>query len=266
MAAKKGKVKNIKTQRWAVIMAAVLAVGMVLSLVGTFIVQSINSKKHLAADQHVAADEGPGPEEYLAHYSAEAERLDDYLATNEPTEAILLEQVNNYRYLGFIQQVFFEDEEAFAESQQAVLGYLSGLVEMVPENAAYRYEYIDALVKTEAGEEAFRAETGTLLAQLHEEPNPRVHLALVDLLSSTGEEELVEKEIHWLEDLLYEAHASGEADSEENFFYAYLAAEYLDKEADALVILKNILAEESEDSYIYQDAAGYLEHLETESF
>jgi hypothetical protein len=265
LAAKKVTVKNLKKQRWAVIVAAVLALGMIVSLVGSFIIQAVGGGDPLLPEQQINQQAEPQPEDYLDYYRSEVERLDEYLAGNEPTEAILLEQINNYRYLGFIQQMFFEDEEAFESSQESISSLLDTLVEIAPGNAEYRYELIGNYIDTGADEEAIKTEIVVLLDLLHEEFNPRVHLALVNLLASNGYEEMVVAEVEWLENLLNAKYESGEADNEESFYYALLIGEYLEKRDDAMKILKEILQDEPEDSMIYQDAASYLDYLETDS-
>ena len=265
MAAKKVTVKNLKKQRWAVIVAAVLALGMIVSLVGSFIIQAVGGGDPLLPEQQINQQAEPQPEDYLDYYRSEVERLDEYLAGNEPTEAILLEQINNYRYLGFIQQMFFEDEEAFESSQESISSLLDTLVEIAPGNAEYRYELIGNYIDTGADEEAIKTEIVVLLDLLHEEFNPRVHLALVNLLASNGYEEMVVAEVEWLENLLNAKYESGEADNEESFYYALLIGEYLEKRDDAMKILKEILQDEPEDSMIYQDAASYLDYLESDS-
>ena len=263
LAPKKINFKNLKKQRWAVIMAAVLALGMIISLVGSFIVQSFSAGGQHAVEQHPGGEADPGPEDYLAHYNEEAHRLEEYLAENEPTEAILLELISDYHYLAFIHQVFFEDEEAFVTSQSAAAKHLATLVEMYPQNAEYRYELIDALVNAGADQAVIGAEAEELLTLLREEANPRVHLALTNLLASGGNEELVETEVEWLKELLQPRYVSGQAANEDKFLYAYLAGEYLDQKGEALEILQGLLQDEPEDSALYHDAAGYLDHLQT---
>jgi len=265
LAAKKFNVKNLKKQRWAVIVAAVLALGMIASLVGSFIIQAVSGSDPLLPEQPINQQAELQPEDYLDYYSSEVERLDEYLAGNEPTETILLEQINNYRYLGFIQQVFFEDEEAYEKSQASISSLLSTLVGLAPDNAEYRYELIATYLDTGAGEEAINSEIEKLLELLYEKTNPRVHLALINLLASAGYDDMVIEEVMWLESELSVKYASSEADNEEKLYYALLIGEYLDKRDEALEILKDILQDEPEDSMTYQDAAGYLDYLETDS-
>ena len=82
MAAKKVTVKNLKKQRWAVIVAAVLALGMIVSLVGSFIIQAVGGGDPLLPEQQINQQAEPQPEDYLDYYRSEVERLDEYLAGN----------------------------------------------------------------------------------------------------------------------------------------------------------------------------------------
>ncbi|MDZ4132763.1 MAG: hypothetical protein U1E11_06460, partial [Dethiobacteria bacterium] len=89
MARNKVRAKDITKQRWACIVAAILALGMLISLVGVYIGQSVGGSRASLPEQQVE----PQPEDYLAHYENEVERLETYLDEHEASEAILLELV-----------------------------------------------------------------------------------------------------------------------------------------------------------------------------
>ncbi len=257
MARKKESPKNLKNQRWAGIVAAILALGMVVSLVGAYIGQAVGGGGAPLAGQQAE----PEPEDYLNHYQAEVERLETYLEDNEPTEAVLLELAENYRYLMIVKQVFFDDMEAAREYEGELVSVFSSLVELEPSNTAYRLELINLYIEQQESEELIIGEAEEVRELLRQEPDPVMHLSLVQLLATAGEEELVEEETAWLEEHLEARIAAGEADAEERFYYAILLGQYMDETAAAEEILEEILEQESEESSIYQNALTYLEYF-----
>ncbi len=263
MAKKKVRAKDLKNQRWAAIVAAVLALGMLLSLLGVYIGQVVGgggSNESPAIPQQQAE---PQPEDYLAFYEEEVQRLEAYLDEHDPTVPVLLELAENYRYLVFIQQVFFEDEAAVEESRQNLTTVFTDLIDMEPENLGHRLEMINLQIEMEEKEAA--ADGITYLSDLlHEEPNPAIHLSLINLMVSTDFPAETEEEITWLYNYLSEKVDAGEADSEDRFYLAVMVGEYLSDTDTATEILEEILAEVEEDSPVYQDVLSYLAYLQAD--
>lgn len=260
MAKKKVRAKDIKNQRWAAIVAAVLALGMLLSLVGVYIGQAIGGGNEgvIAPEQQAE----PQPDDYLAYYEEEVQRLEAYLEEHDPTVPVLLELAENYRYLVFIQQVFFEDEAAVEVSRQNLTSVFTDLIDMEPENLGYRLEMINLQFEMEE-EEAAADGISLLLDRLHEEPNPVIHLSLINLMVSTGFNAGTEEEIAWLYDYLTDREEAGEADIEDRFYLAVIYGEYLNDTDAATELLEEILEEEEEDSPVYQDVLSYTEYLQS---
>ncbi len=257
---KKERPRNLKNQRWAGIVAAILALGMVVSLVGAYIGQAVGGGAPLP-DQQAE----PEPEDYLDHYEGEVERLESYLEENEPTEAILLELAENYRYLSIVQQVFFNDQEAIEEYEGRMVSLFQSLVELEPDNPGYRLELINLYLEQRANEELVIDQVEIARELLRDNPEPMLHLSLIQLLSTAGKDELLEEETSWLQDYMAPRVASGQADNEERFYYAILLGEYRGEIDTAKDILEEVLEEESEDSAIYQNALTYLEYFRAEN-
>ncbi len=260
MARKKVRAKDLKKQRWATIVAAILALGMIVSLVGVYLGQAGSNRTALPEQQ-----QEPQPEDYLAFYEGEVERLEKHLDENEPTEPVLLELAENYRYLVFIQQVFFEDQQVLAESRENLAAVFEELLEINPEQNEYRYELISLSMDMDSSHDQINAQVEDLLDRLHEKPDPMVHLALINLLAPQDEEGRYEEEIEWLRNHLEPLHQTESANNEELFYYAVLIGEYYDQQDEAADILEQIIDQEPEDSSVYQDATTYLSYLETES-
>jgi hypothetical protein len=260
LAKKKVRAKDLKNQRWAAIVAAILALGMLLSLLGVYIGQAVGSRNEgpVAPQQQTE----PQPEDYLAYYEEEVQRLEAYLDEHDSTVPVLLELAENYRYLIFIQQVFFENEAAVEASRNNLASIFTELIAMEPENLGYRLEMIN--LKLEMEEEAAVAdEIASLLNVLREEPNPVIHLSLINLMTSAGLTEGTEEEIAWLYEYLSERSDTGEAGSEDRFYLAVIYGEYLNDADTATELLEELLAEEEEDSPVYQDVLSYMAYLQT---
>ncbi len=261
MPRKKVRVKDLKKQRWAAIVAAILALGMLLSLVGVYIGQAIGGSGTEVPETQTE----PQPEDYLAYYSAEVERLEEFLADNDPTEPLLLELAENYRYLVFIQQVFFDEPQAVDENRERLADIFVDLVQLNPDNYEYRYELVSLYLEMNKDDAVVNAQIDQLREKLYENPEPMVHLALINLLSTTERDAQIEEELEWLRGYLEPLYETGEANSEELFYYSVLIGEYYNEREEAKQLLVGIMAAEPEESRVYQDAAAYLNYLDAEN-
>ncbi len=258
--AKKEAPKTLKQKRWAAIVAGILAFGMLVSAVGAYLGQGLGQEGAVLPDQQ--AD--PEPEDYLAHYESEVERLENYLEEHEPTAVVLRELAENYQFLVFIKQVYFEDQESVQEYKERMVSIYETLTEKEPDEPEHRYELINLYLETQKEEELVDREIAVLLDILRENPDPMIHLSLVETLSAAGEEEKVQEEVNWLKDYLEKRVSEGAADNEQRYIYAVLLGEFLEDPGTAEVILKDILDEESEGSRLYQAASQYLSFLEAD--
>lgn len=260
MAKKKARAKDLKNQRWAAIVAAVLALGMLLSLVGVYIGQAVGGGNEGVITPEQQTE--PQPEDYLSFYKEEVQRLEAYLEEHDPTVPVLLELAENYRYLVFIQQVFFEDESAVESSRQSLTSVFADLIDLEPENLGYRLEMINLQLEMEE-EEAAADGISLLTDLLREEPNPVIHLSLINLMVSSDITSGTEEEINWLYDYLSDRVNAGEADNEDRFYLAVIYGEHLNNTDAAIELLEEILEEEEEGSPVYQDVLSYMEYLQS---
>ncbi len=258
MAAKKMRARDIKKQRWASIVAAILALGMVVSLVGVYIGQAVGGSA-MPGQQ-----EEPQPEDYLAYYQGEVNRLETYIEEHGESANVLLELAENYRYLGYVQQMFFEDEEAHEQSQERLSDLQQSLVELEPENARYRLELLGLYIEQQKDESLIDAEAELIQELLRKQPDPQVHLSFIQTLSMIGAFEEVQNETVWLNAYLKDRVEQGLADSEEQFYYAVFLADYVGDDEEAVQILEMILEQESEESSLYQNAFAYLQYLRSD--
>jgi len=258
-AQKKVRAKDLKKQRWAGIIAAILAIAMILSVAVGYFGQAIGGEGTILPEQQ--AD--PEPEDYLAHYQGEVERLEEHLEEHEATEIILRELAENYRYLTLVQQMYFDDQEAVQEYQEELLSIYQSLVEMEPADPMYRLELINLYVERQK-EQHIDEEISALQDLLREDPDPMVHISLIGLLDSLQKEDRHREEVEWLHQYLEDRIAQGIADNEERFYNAVLLGEYLNDPGRAESVLEDIMEEESEESRIYQEALNYLNHLQAE--
>lgn len=261
MAQRKIRAKDLKKQRWAGIVAAILAFGMLVSLAGVYIGQAVRDRGAVVPEQQGE----PEPEDYLAYYQGEVDRLESYLEEHQAGEAVILELIENYRYLSFVQQVFFDNLEILEEYNARQVSLMNTLIELEPEKPLYRLELINLYLEKGNAQGLIDEEVAFLIELLREKPDPLFHLSLIGLLASNGDEELVRDEVEWLYLYLEERVAEGLADNEELFYYAVLIGEYTDDAAAAEEILSTILEQEDEGSIVYQDTLDYLNYLKSEN-
>lgn len=261
MAQKKVRAKDLKKQRWAGIVAAILALGMLVSLVGAYIGQAIGGGGTPFPEQQVE----PEPEDYLTYYEGEVERLEAYVEEHGASEAVLLELAENYRYLTIVQQIFFDDQEAIEQYQDKLISTFADLVDLLPANPQYRLELAYLYQEGQKDKQLIIDEIFALQDLLRDNPDPMYHLSMIQLLDSIGEDDIKEEEIMLLQETLEDRIAGGLADNEERFYYAVLLGEYLDDTAEARGILEAILQQESEESMIYQNALAYLDYFSNDN-
>ncbi len=138
MAKKTERPKDLKKQRWAAIVAAILAFGMIASVVGGYLGHALGGEGVDLAQQQAELE----PEDYIAHYEREIERLEKHLEEHEPSPAVLQELAENYRYLSLFHQLYFDDPETVVELQNNLVSIYTDLVEMEPGNLNHRLELI----------------------------------------------------------------------------------------------------------------------------
>ena len=261
MARKKVRAKDLKKQRWAGIVAAVLALGMILGLFGPNAYHAIFGSGTPLPDQQSE----PEPQDYLDYYENEVARLESQLDENEENEAVLLELAENYRYLIVVQQVFFDNEEAIDEYQERLIDIYSSLTEVTPANMQYRLELAYLLFEGGDDHSQMLVEASAISGILRSNPDPLYHLSLIQLYDLVGQDELLMDEAEWLEEYLEEKIADGTADNDDLFYYAVLLGEYLGNVTSAKVILEEVIEEEGEESRLYQNALSYLQFFQAES-
>jgi len=261
LARKKVRARDLKKQRWAGIVAAILALGMVLGLFGPNVYHAIFGSGTTLPDQQSE----PEPQDYLDYYEGEVERLESQLEDNEGSEALLLELAENYRYLIVVQQVFFNNEDAIADYQERLIDVYSSLTSVAPSNMQYRLELAYLFFEGSEDRSKMLDEASEISDFLRLNPDPLYHLSLIQLLDLAGESEMAINEAQWLESHLEEKISEGTADNDERFYYAVLLGEYLGNTTSAKLILEEVIEEESEESRLYQNALAYLQFFQAES-
>ena len=260
MAKKTERPKNLKKQRWAAIVAAILAFGMIASVVGGYLGHALGGEGVDLAQQQAELE----PEDYIAHYEREIERLEKHLEEHEPSPAVLQELAENYRYLSLFHQLYFDDPETVMELQNNLVSIYTDLVEMEPGNLNHRLELISLYQEQQKDEALILKEVSTLKELLHEDPDPGVHFSLIAVLEAGGMEELHQQEMEWLYDYLQAKIDEETAGAEEKLYYSIILGEYQDEPERAKSILEMIMEEEDEDTMVYREAQNYLNFLQAE--
>ncbi len=225
MAGRKVKSKDIKKQRWASIVAAILAVGMLLSLMGAFIGSliggAIDQPQAVPAQQEQSQD----PEEILERYQAEVDRLEAYLEEYEPSAAVLLELAQAYQYLISVRQVLSGEPDLIEADQMRLAGVYERLIELDPDSPYYRLE-------------------------------------LVYLYGMLEKQDLLDQEVVFLEQYFSEIVENETAEALDHYYYAVLLGEFMGEPDAAKEQIQAVLEQEDDESILYQEALGYLEYLE----
>ncbi len=260
MVKKTERPKDLKKKRWAAVVAAVLAFGMLASVVGGYLGHALGGNGAVMPGQQ--AD--PEPEDYLAFYESEVERLEEHLEEHDPSPAVLQELAENYRYLSLIQQMYFNDLEAVEEYQERLLFIYETLTDLEPDNPMYRLELIGFYKELGQDEELISKEIAVLQELLRENPDPMIHLSFITLLDTEDRADLQREEIEWLFGYLENKVIEGTADNQERLYYTFMLGEYLDDQVTAEAMLEDILEDEPEDSWIYREARNYLNYLQSE--
>lgn len=264
MTRKRRTAKDIKNQRWATIVAAILALGMFASIAGIYLGQTPREDGPPPGMGSGEQSSEPGFEEYLAYYEGEAARLEEYLAENPPTEAVLMQLADNYRALAFFQgSPAYSNGEKLAETNQRLIEIQQELVLLDEDNPAYRLELIRAYLEVGGDDYAHIAdrEIAALQEELHSQPDPLLGLALLEILKSAGRDDLYNEELIFVGEHLEQLATGPAPASEDLLYFAILQGEHRGDRDAALELASEVMEKEGEGSWLYQEAASYLAYL-----
>ncbi len=281
--------KDIKQQRWASVVAAVLAFGMVLSVA------------IVGLDYILGRDRSPAQEmtaeDYLEFYTENVENLEAFIEEFGPTTAVLEQLAESYSGLIMIRQIFFDDAEKVKENERGLAQVYQSLIELEPEDPRYYLELLNIYHTIDNSDERILELASTLSELLRQEPNPTHTLSLLHFYLQAELDELIEEEASilsellrrepdpnhtisllwiykqseldellqdeaaWLKDYLEDKLSAEEVDNHDRFLYGVLLGEYLGDEEAALAQIELILEEEEEDSELYKSSADYRDQL-----
>lgn len=257
MAKKKTRPRDLKKQRWAGIVAGVLALAMVASLAGIYLGQVAGGAGPSSPDQPAEQD----PLEFLSLFEEEAGRLEEQLAGNPGDEAIIRELIDTYNTIRYFRQMAPNELPENEDVRDRLAELYRELIALKPEQAEHRLELVRFYVESGVGGRELETVVVELGELLRENPDPLTHLPLIHFLGIGGERELQETEIDWLKNYLEEKKASELADNEELFYFAILLGEYAAEPVRAEALLEEVIAAEDEESWVYLEASNYLQRL-----
>lgn len=257
---KEGSKRKDRKQRWAGIIAGVLAGAMALSAIAAYAGHLFNREPADPAGPEQALD----LDEYRTHYAGEIERLKNYIEEYGPAVGVLEELCRNYHLLIQIERIADPIDEAKVQGYEGELKRFSrDLVELEPDNPEYRLQLLVYYREFGEAEEVIVAEIEPLRRLLHENPAPLSTLKLIGFVKLLERQEaILDQESAWLREYLEQREASGNLDSENRYYYAFLLGEYLEEEQAAREQLALIMEAESKESDAYLAAQGYLERLQ----
>lgn len=246
--------KSIRKQRWAAVVAGVIAVGMLVSSVFVYFDNMAGSGRAAGPDQNMSL------EDYLAYYKSSAEQLEAFIEEHGPTKAVLESLLESYNYLLMFQQLSGESGD-IPVLQEKMIGVYQLLIELAPDELRYRLDLLYAYKSIDADEETILAQAELLGELLRENPASYLHLQLINFLASVEGEELLQEEIAWFSAYLEQRIEDETADNIDRYCMAVLAAEYLEDIETAYAQLARVMETEEEGSSLYNQAKQYQERL-----
>lgn len=259
MAQKKETKRNIKKNRVAAIVAAILALGMILST-ATFVGGPM-LLEIFAKDRSNPPGSEWDLEAYREQFIADIENLEDYVAEFGPSVAVLENLAENYANLIMIEQTFYDEPDTVKGYQQKLLGAYRDLIDLEPEEPFYRLRLLAAYLEAEEDEAVVREEVEILTGMLHDNPDPVYSMQFIYLLQELQYEAEAREETTWLKEYLNARLSGDDTDNTERLYYAYLLAEYDADKEGALEQLGIILDEEEAESDLYKQAELYRDQL-----
>lgn len=258
MADKKNKAprRSIRKQRWAAVIAVLIAVGMLLSSVLIYF--------DFAAGGNQPPEQGWDLEDYLEYARGNISTLEQYLQEHEPTVAVLESLAENYNSLILLQQMLSGDEQEIMEIKNKLVGVYRDLIVLAPAELRYRVDLIRAYTGLEADDETILAEALLLSELLRATPQAVAHMQLINLLAAEELEKQLQEEVAWLSAYLEERIEENQADNTERYYLAFLLAEHRAEIEAARIQLELILETEEEGSSLYNEAKRYRDALAAE--
>jgi hypothetical protein len=254
----KGK-RSIRKQRWAPIVAAIIAAGMLLSSAVVYLGSTWGNPTRPGEDFDL--------ELYREGLENQAENLETFIRQYGPTAAILKNLAGKYQELILLQQWVaaldptLADPERLAGYQEALVRTYRSLVNIEPDNPVHYFDLIDVFRQVEEDEAAVLEEVAALRELLRQKPDHRYNFYLIGLLEDLEQEGLVQEEVDWLQEYLEQKQAAGALDYEGRYYYARLLGEHRDDAAAALEQLELILSGEPETSEVFKAAQRYRDSL-----
>lgn len=258
MADKKNKAtrRSIRKQRWAAVIAVLIAVGMLLSSVLIYF--------DFAAGGNQPPEQSWDLEDYLEYARGNISTLEQYLKEHEPTVAVLESLAENYNSLILLQQMLSGDEQEITEIKNKLVGVYRDLIVLAPAELRYRVDLIRAYTGLEADDETILAEALLLSELLRATPQAVAHMQLINLLAAEELEKQLQEEVAWLSAYLEERIEENQADNTERYYLAFLLAEHRAEIEAARIQLELILETEEEGSSLYNEAKRYRDALAAE--
>ncbi|NLA11574.1 MAG: hypothetical protein GX883_05555 [Firmicutes bacterium] len=252
--------KKDRRQRWAAIIAGILAVAMALSAIAAYASHLLNRGQGETAPPEQQLD----LETYREHSLNEIKRLEQYISEYGPAVGVLGELCRNFRLLIQIENAGEQvDEEKVAGYEAALKEYSLDLIELEPDNPEYRLQLL--YLYRELGEDdgSIAAEIASLQELLHEKPAPQMTLGLIEFMEVAEQpQESIAEEITWLEQYFEELSAGVGLTATERYYYALLLGEHREEIPAALEQLEIILKSEPPEEELHNAAENYQKTLQ----
>lgn len=257
---------SFRQRRAAIIIASLLALGMVLSVVLIY-------ADYMFSDR--PARPGDDLDQFRKHYEQEREYYEQQVAnlkealdiTDNPSPALLRDIAAYYRDLVEIQLFLqhFEDETDLLEGyRDELVKTYRDLLEMEPHDIGLRKEFLNIYYNLVDDPAAALEIALSLRDMLRENPQTLDYVEMILIMNHLEKDEFVDEESAWLREYFEDMLSAGEMENLDRYYYAFLLGNILDEPDLAREQLILILDTEEEESALYNQAKSYLEFMDAD--
>lgn len=246
--------KGIRKQRWAAIIAGVVAAAFILSIPLTYGLHYLMGD-NTEPGQELTADD------YLAHFQREVDNLENAIQELGPGKEMLEQLAENYNNLIMIRQIFFDDPDKVEADRYKLAAVYEELVELEPGEPHYRMELAQLYSTLDETDDRALEEAAVLSGLLRDEPDVHLALSLVSFYDSKGLDDLMQEEAIWLKGYLEEELSAEDASYHYRYQYAVLMGDFLHDKDEALAQLELILEEIDEENELYDRVVDFMDEL-----
>lgn len=263
----KTKRRSFRQRRAAIIIASVLALGMILSVLLIYADFMFGDRSGQPGDDLEQLRRQY--EQHREYYEQQVENLKEALdITDRPSPAILRDMVAYYTNLVQIQLFlqYFEDEtDLLEEYRNELVDTYRVLVKREPYDLDLHSEFLHIYYYLVDDPEGALAIALPLRELFRENPQTGSHMEMILIMKHLEQDEFVDEESAWLREYLEGILDAGEMENLDRYYYALLLSDILDEPELAREHFGVVLDTEEEDSDLYNAVRIRLENMDADN-